>query len=101
MSQFDINLSVDGSPRDAKSAAHEVASVGAGFGKVAVLMGGASAEREVSMMSGQGVLQALISQGVDAHAFDPAARDLAQLKTQGYARCFIALHGRFGEDGTV
>ncbi|MEO8121736.1 MAG: D-alanine--D-alanine ligase, partial [Rhodoferax sp.] len=71
------------------------------FGKVAVLMGGASAEREVSLMSGQGVLQALISQGVDAHAFDPTERDLAELKTEGFARCFIALHGRFGEDGTV
>ncbi|MDO8250689.1 MAG: D-alanine--D-alanine ligase [Rhodoferax sp.] len=71
------------------------------FGKVAVLMGGASAEREVSMMSGRGVLQALISQGVDAHAFDPAERDLAELKVEGFARCFIALHGRFGEDGTV
>jgi D-alanine-D-alanine ligase len=52
-------------------------------------------------MSGQGVLQALISQGIDAHAFDPAARDLAELKGAGFARCFIALHGRFGEDGTV
>jgi D-alanine-D-alanine ligase len=71
------------------------------FGKVAVLMGGASAEREVSLMSGQGVLQALRSQGVDAHAFDPAQRDLAALKHEGFARCFIALHGRFGEDGTV
>lgn len=71
------------------------------FGKVAVLMGGASAEREVSLMSGQGVLQALISQGVDAHVFDPAERDLAELKRDGFARCFIALHGRFGEDGTV
>ena len=71
------------------------------FGKVAVLMGGASAEREVSLMSGQGVLQALRSQGVDAHAFDPAERNLADLKTEGFARCFIALHGRFGEDGTV
>ncbi len=71
------------------------------FGKVAVLMGGASAEREVSLMSGQGVLQALNSQGVDAHAFDPAERDLAELKRDGFARCFIALHGRFGEDGTV
>lgn len=71
------------------------------FGKVAVLMGGASAEREVSLMSGQGVLQALISQGVDAHAFDPAQRDLIELKREGFARCFIALHGRFGEDGTV
>ncbi len=71
------------------------------FGKVAVLMGGASAEREVSLMSGQGVLQALRSQGVDAHAFDPAERDMAELKRDGFARCFIALHGRFGEDGTV
>jgi len=71
------------------------------FGKVAVLMGGASAEREVSLMSGQGVLQALRSQGVDAHAFDPSQRDLADLKREGFARCFIALHGRFGEDGTV
>ena len=71
------------------------------FGKVAVLMGGLSAEREISLMSGQGVLQALRSQGVDAHAFDPAERDLAELKKDGFARCFIALHGRFGEDGTV
>ncbi len=71
------------------------------FGKVAVLMGGASAEREVSLMSGSGVLKALQSQGVDAHAFDPAERDLGELKREGFARCFIALHGRFGEDGTV
>lgn len=71
------------------------------LGKVAVLMGGASAEREVSLMSGQGVLQALTSQGVDAHAFDPALRDLSELKREGFDRCFIALHGRFGEDGTV
>ena len=71
------------------------------LGKVAVLMGGFSAEREVSLMSGQGVLQALRSQGVDAHAFDPAERDLAELRRDGYARAFITLHGRFGEDGTV
>ena len=71
------------------------------FGKVAVLMGGYSAEREVSLMSGQGVLQALISRGVDAHAFDPAERDISLLKTDGFSRCFIALHGRFGEDGTI
>ena len=83
------------------SAAHEVASVGASLGKVAVLMGGVSAEREISLMSGQGVLQALISQGVDAHAFDPAERDWVELKREGFSRCFIALHGRFGEDGTV
>ena len=71
------------------------------FGKVAVLMGGHSAEREVSLMSGGGVLKALQSRGVDAHAFDPAQRELSELKTDGYQRCFIALHGRFGEDGTV
>ena len=71
------------------------------LGKVAVLMGGQSAEREVSMMSGQGVLQALRASGVDAHAFDPAERDLGELKREGVDRCFIALHGRYGEDGTV
>ena len=71
------------------------------LGKVAVLMGGSSSEREVSLMSGSGVLQALRSQGVDAYAFDPAERDLGDLKKEGFARCFIALHGRHGEDGTV
>lgn len=71
------------------------------LGKVAVLMGGRSSEREVSLMSGQGVLDALRSQGVDAHAFDPAQQSLDALKKQGFDRCFIALHGRFGEDGTV
>jgi D-alanine-D-alanine ligase len=71
------------------------------FGKVAVLMGGKSAEREVSLMSGSGVLKALQAKGVDAHAFDPAERDLVELKRKGFKRCFIALHGRFGEDGTV
>ena len=71
------------------------------FGKVAVLMGGYSAEREVSLMSGTGVLAALRSKGVDAHPFDPADKDLSQLKVEGFSRCFIALHGRFGEDGTV
>jgi len=71
------------------------------LGKVAVLMGGTSAERDISLMSGTGVLSALQSQGVDAHAFDPAERDLSELKRDGFARCFIALHGRHGEDGTV
>ena len=74
---------------------------GLNLGKVAVLMGGQSAEREVSLMSGQGVLQALRTSGVDAHAFDPATRDLGDLKREGFERCFIALHGRYGEDGTV
>src|SRR6187200_2297475 len=71
------------------------------FGKVAVLMGGPSAEREVSMMSGNGALAALREKGVDAHAFHPAERDLWDLRREGFARVFIALHGRFGEDGTV
>ena len=71
------------------------------FGKVAVLMGGSSAERAISLMSGQGVLAALRSQGVDAHAFDPQQQSLWALREQGFARCFIALHGRHGEDGTV
>ena len=71
------------------------------LGHVAVLMGGSSAEREVSLMSGGGVLKALQSQGVDAQAFDPAVRDLGDLKREGFDRVFIALHGRHGEDGTV
>ena len=71
------------------------------FGKVAVLFGGTSAEREVSLKSGTAVLTALQRSGVDAHAFDPATRDLHELKDQGYDRVFIALHGRYGEDGTV
>jgi D-alanine-D-alanine ligase len=71
------------------------------LGKVAVLMGGRSAERQISLMSGSGVLAALQSQGVDAHAFDPSERELFELKREGFARCFIALHGRFGEDGSV
>jgi D-alanine-D-alanine ligase len=71
------------------------------FGKVAVLMGGASAEREISLLSGGGVLKALQAKGIDAHAFDPAEHPLSDLKQQGFERCFIALHGRFGEDGTV
>lgn len=71
------------------------------LGKVAVLMGGRSSEREVSLMSGAGVLAALQSKGVDAHKFDPAEQGLDQLKVQGFDCCFIALHGRYGEDGTV
>jgi len=71
------------------------------FGKVAVLFGGSSAEREISLMSGRAVLAALQEAGVDAHAFDPAERDLHALKDEGFDRVFIALHGRGGEDGTV
>jgi len=71
------------------------------FGKVAVLLGGPSAEREISLLSGNAVLAALRSKDVDAHAFDPAERSLCELKSGGFGRVFIALHGRFGEDGTV
>lgn len=71
------------------------------FGKVAVLMGGTSAEREISLLSGGAVLAALQKRGVDAHAFDPAERPLWELKSAGFERVFIALHGRGGEDGTV
>jgi D-alanine-D-alanine ligase len=76
-------------------------NVGTHFGKVAVLMGGKSAEREISLMSGNGVLKALRAKGIDAQAFDPAERDVFDLRREGYARCFIALHGRGGEDGTI
>jgi D-alanine-D-alanine ligase len=69
--------------------------------KVAVLMGGHSAEREVSLMSGKGVLEALQSLGVNAHAFDPAEQPLLILRDQHFTHVFIALHGRHGEDGTV
>lgn len=71
------------------------------LGKVAVLLGGHSAERPVSLMSGNGVLAALRSVGVDAQAFDPAERPLQALKDEGFDRAFIALHGRGGEDGTL
>ena len=71
------------------------------FGKVAVMLGGASSEREISLLSGNGVLEALKSRGVDAHAFDPSERDLSELREEGFDRCFIALHGRGGEDGTL
>jgi D-alanine-D-alanine ligase len=69
------------------------------FGRVAVLLGGESGEREISLKSGQAVLDALIRQGVNAEAFDPALRDVADLES--YDRVFIALHGKYGEDGTI
>lgn len=71
------------------------------FGKVAVMFGGSSAERDVSLNSGAAVLAALQSRGVDAHAFDPAERPLADLRAEGFDRVFIALHGRGGEDGCL
>ena len=71
------------------------------LGRVAVLMGGPSAEREISLLSGNGVLTALREKGVDAHAFDPVVHSLFDLPREKFDRVFIALHGRFGEDGTV
>ena len=71
------------------------------FGKVAVLLGGKSAEREVSLKSGAMVLAALRSRGIDARPFDPAERGLDALIDERFDRVFVALHGRFGEDGTV
>lgn len=73
----------------------------ASFGKVGVLFGGRSAEREVSIMSGTGVLNALRNKGVDAHPFDPAERSVAELVSEKFDRVFIALHGRYGEDGAI
>ncbi|MCF0253721.1 MAG: D-alanine--D-alanine ligase [Duodenibacillus sp.] len=72
-----------------------------GLGRVVVLMGGRSSEREVSLMSGRGVLQALLEAGVDAEAFDPAERTVAELAAGGYDRAVISLHGRYGEDGAI
>lgn len=71
------------------------------FGKVAVIFGGSSAEREVSLKSGAAVLSALRTAGVDAHAFDPHEQPLSRLQTEGYQRAFIAMHGHGGEDGTL
>jgi D-alanine-D-alanine ligase len=71
------------------------------FGRVAVLLGGASSEREVSLLSGKDVLAALKARGVDAHGFDPAERELIKLREERFERCWIALHGPGGEDGTV
>ena len=71
------------------------------FGKVAVLLGGRSAEREISLQSGQAVLEALRRNGVDAHPFDPAEKPLSALQDEKFERAHIALHGRFGEDGTI
>jgi D-alanine-D-alanine ligase len=76
-------------------------SLGKRFGKVAVLMGGLSAEREVSLNSGKAVLKALLSQGVDAHGIDADRKTINVLQEQQFDRVFIALHGRWGEDGTI
>ena len=71
------------------------------LGRVGVLLGGCSGEREISLMSGEGVLEALRSKGVDAHPFDPGLRCPTELVQEGFDRIFISLHGRYGEDGTI
>ncbi|WP_169709868.1 D-alanine--D-alanine ligase [Polynucleobacter campilacus] len=71
------------------------------LGRVGVLLGGRSGEREISLMSGNGVLEALRSKGVDAHAFDPGLRCPTELVKEKFDRVFISLHGRYGEDGTI
>ena len=71
------------------------------LGRVGVLMGGRSGEREISLMSGSGVLEALLNKGVDAHAFDPGLRCPTELAKEKFDRVFISLHGRYGEDGTI
>ena len=71
------------------------------FGKVAVLLGGISNEREISLESGNAVLAALIGMGIDAHPIDPIKYDLNYLKPNNFNRAFICLHGRDGEDGKV
>ena len=71
------------------------------FGKVAVLLGGLSAEREVSLASGNAILKALVDQGINAIAVDPKFDDITLLKKRGFDRVFIALHGRGGEDGVI
>lgn len=97
MSKIDANLSSWGDRVKASLASLDVKS----FGRVGVLLGGKSGEREISLMSGNGVLEALRSKGVDAHAFDTDLRCPTELAKEKFDRIFISLHGRFGEDGTI
>ena len=91
------NLSTWGDRVKARLAKLDVKS----FGRVGVLLGGRSGEREISLMSGNGVLQALLSKGVDAHPFDPGLSNPTELVSEKFDRVFISLHGRYGEDGTI
>lgn len=97
MSKLDVNLNSWGDRVKASLASLDVKS----FGRVGVLLGGKSGEREISLMSGNGVLEALRSKGVDAHAFDTGLRCPTELAQEKFDRIFISLHGRFGEDGTI
>ena len=97
MSKLDTSLSTWGDRVKSQLSKLDVKSLG----RVGVLLGGRSGEREISLMSGNGVLDALISKGVDAHAFDPGLRCPTELAREKFDRVFISLHGRYGEDGTI
>ena len=97
MSNADIHLKPWGDRVKSSLAELDVQSLG----RVGVLLGGKSGEREISLMSGGGVLEALLSKGVDAHAFDPGLRCPSELVKEKFDRVFISLHGRYGEDGTI
>ena len=97
MSKLDTSLGMWGDRVKSQLSKLDVKS----FGRVGVLLGGRSGEREISLMSGNGVLEALLSKGVDAHAFDTGLRCPTELAKEKFHRIFIALHGRYGEDGTI
>ena len=97
MSKLDTSLSTWGDRVKSQLSKLDVKSLG----RVGVLLGGRSGEREISLMSGNGVLEALLSKGVDAHAFDPGLRCPTELAREKFDRVFISLHGRYGEDGTI
>ena len=97
MSKLDVSLGMWGDRVKSQLSTLDVQS----FGRVGVLLGGRSGEREISLMSGNGVLEALISKGVDAHPFDPGLRCPTELAKEKFDRVFICLHGRYGEDGTI
>lgn len=97
MSKLDLGLSMWGDRVKATLSQVDLKALG----RVGVLLGGRSGEREISLMSGNGVLEALLSKGVDAHPFDPGLRCPTELAKEKFDRVFIALHGRYGEDGTI
>mgnify|MGYP002654961407 CR=1 FL=1 len=97
MSKLDTSLGMWGDRVKSELSKIDVKS----FGRVGVLLGGRSGEREISLMSGNGVLEALLAKGVDAHAFDPGLRCPTELAKEKFDRVFISLHGRYGEDGTI
>ena len=97
MSKLDSGLGMWGDRVKSQLAKLDVKSLG----RVGVLLGGRSGEREISLMSGNGILEALLSKSVDAHPFDPGLRCPTELAKEKFDRVFIALHGRYGEDGTI